>query len=169
MKVNGLLDTSFFEAAKKAVSAARDVPVRQGSSVAHRKPCEATGVYVRCTGSRTCEGIHFFDVAKERGSWRQGRSRKGPPAALEKLPSMLLKRWVLLLDQCATCIAVSHPYGPAPLAGPPALQEPREATGVYVPCTGSRSCDGIHFFEAAKQREFLAPGTFPKRDRPPLS
>jgi len=39
------------------------------------------GVYVRCTGSRTCEGIHFFDVAKERGSWRQGRSRKGPPAA----------------------------------------------------------------------------------------
>src|SRR6516165_3258311 len=59
------------------------------------------GVYVCCTGSRTCEGVHFFDVAKERGSWRQGRSRKGPPAALEKLPSMLLKRWVLLLDQCA--------------------------------------------------------------------
>ena len=53
---------------------------------------------------------------------------------------------------CRTCIAVSHPYGPAPLAGPPALQEPREATGVYVPCTGSRSCDGIRFFEVAKER-----------------
>jgi len=53
---------------------------------------------------------------------------------------------------CRTCIAVSHPYGPAPLAGPPALQEPREATGVYVRCTGSRTCEGIHFFDVANER-----------------
>jgi len=78
---------------------------------------------------------------------------------------MLLKKRVLLLDQCGrTCIKVSHPYGPAPLAGRRALQEPREARGVYVPCTLSRSCDGIHFFEVAKER--VLGGTFPKRDRP---
>jgi len=37
-----------------------------------------------------------------------------------------------LVAQCAACIEVSHPYGPAPLAGRRALQEPRGATGVYV-------------------------------------
>ena len=62
-------------------------------------------------------------MAQQHWGSKTGFSETG--LALEKLPSMLLKKRVLLLDQCGrTCIKVSHPYGPAPLAGRRALQKP---------------------------------------------
>ena len=42
------------------------------------------------------------------------------------------------------------------------LQDPREATGVYISHKGSRTCAKIHLFDVAKKARILAPETLPK-------
>ena len=82
---------------------------------------------------------------------------------------MLLKRWVLLLDQCA---ALASQFlirmDPRPWPGP-RLSKNLAKPQVYTYPAPDQEVATEYAFLKWRKSEFLAPGTFPKRDRPPLS
>jgi hypothetical protein len=104
-----------------------------------------------------------FRGSKTVGFCHQRRSRPGIVGRFgETSLDVIEKVGFAIRPVCRTCIAVSHPYGPAPLAGPPALQEPREATGCIRLLRRVKNLRGNTLLRCGERARFLAPGTLPK-------